>query len=173
LRKAQEEVGKAVGAKQEKLLVEIAQLQQRLAQASSNKEQTISQAQLTRSGHVYVISNIGSFGEDVYKIGMTRRVEPMDRVRELGDASVPFHFDMHAIIYCEDAPQLENQLHREFHQRRVNQVNHRKEFFRVSLAEIAIAVRQHHAEIEFTLVAEAVDHRKSQSLLATYSQPVV
>jgi hypothetical protein len=172
LRKAQEEVGKAVGAKQEKLLAEIAQLQQRLAQASSNKERAISRAQLTRSGHVYIISNIGSFGEDVYKIGMTRRLEPMDRVRELGDASVPFHFDVHAIIYCEDAPQLENQLHREFHQRRVNQVNHRKEFFRVSLAEIATAVRQHHAEIEFTLAAEAVDYRKSQSLLATYSQPV-
>ncbi|RZJ93336.1 MAG: DUF4041 domain-containing protein [Hymenobacter sp.] len=169
LRKAQEEVGKAAGAKQAKLQAEIEQLQLRLAQASLNKERAISRAQLTRSGHVYVISNVGSFGEDVYKIGMTRRLEPMDRVRELGDASVPFHFDVHAIIYCEDAPLLENQLHKEFHKRRVNQVNHRKEFFRVSLTEIAEAVRQHHAEIEFTLAAEAVDYRKSQSLLADYT----
>jgi hypothetical protein len=169
LRKAQEEVGKAAGAKQAKLQAEIELLQERLAQASLNKERAISRAQLTRSGHVYIISNIGSFGEDVYKIGMTRRLEPMDRVRELGDASVPFHFDVHAVIYCEDAPQLENKLHKQFHQRRVNQVNHRKEFFRVSLTEIAEAVRQHHAEIEFTLAAEAVDYRKSQSLLAAYT----
>jgi hypothetical protein len=166
LRKAQEEVGKAAGAKQEKLQAEIALLQERLAQASMNKERAISRAQLTRSGHVYVISNIGSFGEDVYKIGMTRRLEPMDRVRELGDASVPFHFDVHAIIYCEDAPQLENLLHRQFHQRRVNQVNHKKEFFRVSLTEIAEVVKQQHAEIEFTLAAEAVDYRKSVALQA-------
>lgn len=94
----------------------------------------------------------------------------MDRVRELGDASVPFHFDVHAIIYCEDAPQLENLLHRQFHQRRVNQVNYRKEFFRVSLAEIAAVVKQQHAEIEFTLAAEAVDYRKSLALLTPIQQ---
>lgn len=167
LRRAQEDVATANGAKQTKLLAEIQQLQLKLAQASTNKERALSRAQLTRSGHVYVISNIGSFGEDVYKIGMTRRLEPMDRVRELGDASVPFQFDVHAIIYCDDAPTLENTLHRAFHERRVNQVNHKKEFFRVSLPEIADAVRQHHAEIEFTLAAEAADFRKTLAVLNT------
>jgi hypothetical protein len=166
LRKAQEEVASAVGAKQAKLLAEIEQLQFKLSQAHLNKERAVSRAQLTRSGHVYVISNVGSFGEDVYKIGMTRRLDPMDRVKELGDASVPFHFDVHAIIYCDDAPTLENKLHRLFHERRVNQVNYRKEFFRVTLQEIADAVRHNHAEIEFTLAAEAAEYRKTTSLLA-------
>lgn len=165
LRKAQEEVASAVGAKQAKLLAEIEQLQFKLSQAHLNKERAVSRAQLTRSGHVYIISNVGSFGEDVYKIGMTRRLDPMDRVKELGDASVPFHFDVHAIIYCDDAPTLENKLHRLFHERRVNQVNHRKEFFRVTLQEIADAVRHNHAEIEFTLAAEAAEYRKTTSLL--------
>ena len=81
-------------------------------EAQVNKERALSRAQMTRSGHVYIISNIGSFGENVYKIGMTRRLEPADRVRELGDASVPFRFDIHAMIYSEDAPSLENHLHR-------------------------------------------------------------
>ena len=79
---------------------------------------------------MYVLSNIGSFGEGVYKIGMTRRLEPQDRVRELGDASVPFPFDVHMMISCDDAPSLENALHRESHKQRVNKVNFRKEFFR-------------------------------------------
>jgi hypothetical protein len=130
LRKASEEAERAVGAKQEKLLGQIDELQRLLSEAHTNKERAIARAQMTRSGHVYVISNVGSFGEQVYKIGMTRRLDPMDRVRELGDASVPFHFDVHAIIFSEDAPGLENKLHRAFHQRRVNMVNERKEFFR-------------------------------------------
>lgn len=117
------------------------------------------------SGHVYVISNVGSFGEDVYKIGMTRRLDPMERVRELGDASVPFQFDVHAVIYCEDAPALENALHRTFSQRRVNRVNERKEFFRVEIEEIAEAVRRHHGEIEMTNVAEAVEYRKTLAMV--------
>lgn len=127
----------------------------------SFQERAISRAQMTRSGHVYVISNVGSFGEDVYKIGMTRRLDPMDRVRELGDASVPFRFDVHAIIYSEDAPTLENKLHKKFHHRRVNYINHRREFFRVSLDEITKAVHEYHGEIEFTLLAEADEYRKT------------
>lgn len=170
LRKAQEEVGTAAGARQAKLLAEIALLQQKLEQASVNKARALSRAQITRSGHVYVISNVGSFGEDVYKIGMTRRLEPLDRVRELGDASVPFHFDVHAVIYCDDAPGLETKLHRLFHTRRVNQVNHRKEFFRISLPEIADAVLHNHGEIEFTLAAEAAEYRKTVSLLTATDQ---
>jgi hypothetical protein len=122
-------------------------------------------AQMTRSGHVYIISNIGSFGEHVYKIGMTRRLDPMDRVRELGDASVPFHFDVHAIIFSEDAPRLENALHRKFHDRRVNRVNQRKEFFNVTIEEIAEVVQQQHGEIAITLAAEAVDYRKTLAII--------
>jgi hypothetical protein len=121
---------------------------------------------MTRSGHVYVISNLGSFGEEVYKIGMTRRLDPMDRVRELGDASVPFHFDVHAVIYSEDAPGLEAKLHRAFHDRRVNRVNDRKEFFRVGIGEIADAVRQHHGEIEIVREAEAIEYRKTVAMAA-------
>ena len=93
-------------------------------------------AQQTKAGHVYVISNIGSFGDNVFKIGMTRRLEPMDRVKELGDASVPFEFDVHAMIYSDNAPELENIMHKEFDSRRVNLVNSRKEFFKVELQEI-------------------------------------
>lgn len=95
---------------------------------------------MTKSGYVYIISNIGSFGEDVVKIGLTRRLDPDDRVRELGDASVPFGFDTHAMIYSDEAPALEFALHREFADRRINMTNFRKEFFRVSLDEVEQAV---------------------------------
>lgn len=164
LRKANEEAERAVGEKHQKLLWKIEELHRRLDEAHTNKERVIARAQMTRSGHVYVISNIGSFGEQVYKIGMTRRLDPLDRVRELGDASVPFHFDIHAIIYSEDAPALENKLHRMFHHRRINLVNERKEFFRVTIEEIAEAVRQNHGEIEITLAAEAVEYRKTLAM---------
>ena len=97
-------------------------------------------AEMTSSGYVYVISNAGSFGEDVVKIGLTRRLDPDDRVRELGDASVPFSFDTHAMIYSDEAPRLEAALHREFADRRINAVNMRKEFFRVTLDEVEEAV---------------------------------
>ena len=132
--------------------------------AKEENERAISQAQLTRTGHVYVISNIGSFGEDVYKVGMTRRLVPQDRIDELGDASVPFEFDVHAIIRTQDAPKLESELHRTFANRRVNRINERKEFFRVSLEEIAEAVRKHHGDFELTRIAEAAEYRKSLAL---------
>jgi hypothetical protein len=164
LRKAREEVEKAVGEKQQKLYGQIEELQRKLNEAQVNRERAIARAQMTRSGHVYVISNIGSFGDDVFKIGMTRRLDPLDRVRELGDASVPFQFDVHAIIYSEDAPGLETKLHQIFHHRRVNLVNERKEFFRVTIEEIAEAVRRHDASIGITLAAEAVEYRKTLAI---------
>jgi hypothetical protein len=166
LRKAQQDVQKVTGEAQQKLLAQIDALQQQLSQAQQLKQRAISQAQLTKSGHVYVISNIGSFGEDVYKIGMTRRLDPLERVKELGDASVPFQFDVHAVIYCDDAPKLENTLHRLFHHRRMNRINERKEFFRVSLTEIAEAVHANHGEIEFLHEAEAQEYRKTLAMLA-------
>ena len=108
-------------------LLKIQHLSQALQKAHDMKDKATTMAQLTRSGHVYIISNIGSFGEEVYKIGMTRRLEPLDRVRELGDASVPFEFDVHAMIYSEDAPALEKEFHKQFESRRVNLVNDRRE----------------------------------------------
>ena len=118
----------------------IAELEAKLAAAQAESKRARAMAQMTRSGYVYIISNIGSFGDDVVKIGLTRRLDPDDRVRELGDASVPFGFDTHAMIYSEDAPGLEAALHKEFSDRRINASNLRKEFFRVTLDEIEGAV---------------------------------
>lgn len=121
-----------------------------------------------RAGYVYVISNIGSFGEGIYKIGMTRRLEPMDRVHELGDASVPFTFDVHAMIFSDDAPKLESSLHTAFEDKKVNLLNGRKEFFRVSLDEIEEVIKNNHDKlIEFNKVALAEQYRETQQLLAT------
>jgi hypothetical protein len=166
LRKAREEAERASGSKQQKLQAQIEELQRKLSEAHANKERALTRAQMTRAGHVYIISNIGSFGEQVYKIGMTRRLEPMDRVKELGDASVPFEFDVHAIIPTEDAPGLENKLHRAFHHRRVNRVNEKKEFFRVELHEIIEFVRDNHSEeVQIVHHAEAEEYRKTVALL--------
>ena len=164
LEKARKEISQDV-KHQEKFQKQIEFLEQKLAEAESNKERAIARAQITRSGHVYVISNIGSFGEGVYKIGMTRRLDPFDRVKELGDASVPFKFDVHAIIYADDAPSLEKKLHKKFEHLRINRINSRKEFFRVSLDEIIEAVEEFHCITEFTLIAEAEEYRKTVSVL--------
>ena len=119
----------------------IAELEATLAEAQAESERARAMAEMTRSGYVYIISNIGSFGDDMVKIGSTRRLDPDDRVRELGGASVPFRFDTHAMIYSEDAPALEAALHTQFTDRRVNASNLRKEFFRIALDEIEEAVR--------------------------------
>lgn len=118
-----------------------------------------------KAGYVYVISNIGSFGEGVYKIGMTRRLDPMERIRELSDASVPFNFDVHALIFCDDAPRLEAALHREFENRKLNIVNQRREFFRVSLAEIEEVVRENYDKtVEFAEIPDAEQFRTSEKM---------
>lgn len=115
-----------------------------------------------RAGYVYVISNIGAFGENVYKIGMTRRLEPKDRIDELGGASVPFRFDIHALIFSDDAPKLETALHNAFADKRVNMVNGRKEFFRVSLEEIERVVRENYDKtVDFRYLPDAQQYRES------------
>ncbi len=111
----------------------IKELEEKVKDLESQRENVLQREQNTRAGFVYIISNIGSFGENVYKIGMTRRLEPMDRVKELGSASVPFEFDVHAMIFSEDAPALENILHKTFEKYAVNKVNPRKEFYRIDL----------------------------------------
>lgn len=165
LAKAKEELSKATD--EERIITEqrIQDLEQQLAEAQAKEERAKSMAEQTRKGHVYVISNIGSFGEKVYKIGLTRRLEPMDRVKELGDASVPFSFDVHAMIYSDDAPALETALHREFAHVRVNAVNLRKEFFRVDLKSIKSTVeRISGSEAEFKMTALAEDYYETRRL---------
>ena len=115
-----------------------------------------------RAGYVYVISNIGAFGEDVYKIGMTRRLEPEERIAELSGASVPFRFDIHAMIFSNDAPKLEAALHNELADKKINLVNGRKEFFRVSLEEIKRVVRENHDKtVDFVNIPDAEQYRES------------
>lgn len=118
-----------------------------------------------RAGYVYVISNIGAFGENVYKIGMTRRLDPQDRVDELGDASVPFNFDVHAMIFSDDAPRLEAALHNAFADRKLNFVNQRREFFNVTLDEIKKVVKENYdRSVEFVELAPAEQYRESLKL---------
>lgn len=121
-------------------------------------------AQQTKRGHVYIISNVGSFGEDVFKIGLTRRLEPLDRIHELGDASVPFDFDVHALIVSDDAPALERALHRHFLNAQLNKVNPRKEFFRASLTMIRVEVEKLGIQASWTMIASAVQYRESAAI---------
>lgn len=164
LAKAQAEAAKAFGDNLDKLNSEIADLSVKLEEAHQKNERALSMAQQTRAGHVYVISNIGSFGEDIYKIGMTRRLEPLDRVKELGDASVPFYFDVHAMIYSEDAPAMENSLHKAFAGKRLNLVNLRKEFFNVTLDDIQEEVYKISKDADFVLTIEAQEYYQSQMI---------
>lgn len=171
LEKAQKELGLVSGEELDKLNSQIEKLKQNLAEANEIKERAISRAQETKSGHVYIISNLGSFGENVYKIGMTRRLEPMDRVKELGDASVPFTFDLHAMIFSENAPELENLLHKEFDDRRINKVNYKKEYFSATLDEIEQVIKDKYTkEVDFIKVSEAQQFRETQSIIKQLAQ---
>jgi hypothetical protein len=140
LAKARLEAG--AGNNSDELQKRIIELESALDEAHQNFERAKAMAELTKSGFIYIISNVGSFGEGIVKIGMTRRLDPNDRVKELGDASVPFGFDTHAMIYADNAPALENSLHQEFAEHRVNMANMRKEFFRVSLEDVENAVER-------------------------------
>lgn len=157
LEKARIELEKASESEKAIMAARVSQLEVDLAEALARGERAKSMAEQTKKGYIYVISNIGSFGEDVYKIGMTRRLDPMERVRELSNASVPFPFDVHAMIYYEDAPKLESQLHKEFNNNRVNAVNLRKEFFNVELEKIRDMVEKitdNEADFKMTVLAE-------------------
>jgi hypothetical protein len=159
-REMEEKLSKEKGQYEEQL----ADLQQKWEEAEERNQRAKSMAQQTKKGHVYVISNIGSFGENIYKIGMTRRLDPMDRVKELGDASVPFEFDVHAIIFSEDAPSLETKLHHAFEQNRVNKINKRKEFFKTSLASIKELTDSEHLDCHWTIKARAEQFKESLAL---------
>lgn len=148
----------------ERLKMQIEKLEGAVVEAQQRNQRAMSLAQTQKAGHVYIISNIGSFGEGVYKIGMTRRLEPMERVVELGDASVPFPFDVHGMIWTEDAPALEAALHRAFQERRVNVVNGRKEFFRVSLDEIRAELKRLNIDAALIEHPLAAQYRDSMAL---------
>lgn len=164
MEKARAEIAKAKEEQRAKYELKLQELTIKLSEAEAKNQRALSMAQQTRSGHVYIISNIGSFGEDVFKIGMTRRLEPTDRVRELGDASVPFPFDVHAMIYSEDAPTLENELHKYFALNQMNKVNPRKEFFKVPISEIKSEIENRGLNVKWTITAEAAEYRESLAI---------
>jgi len=162
LLKAQKKAEQLAGAERARLERMIEDIKAEKARLEEKQTRAMSQAQITRAGYIYVISNEGSFGEGVVKIGMTRRLEPMDRVRELGDASVPFRFDVHALAFVEDAPALEKTLHDVFNDRRVNTENFRKEFFRVSLEEVRSVIEEKGIDTDWYLIAEAKEYHESE-----------
>lgn len=148
----------------------IKHLQEQLRNLQDEKVSINKRLENTRAGYVYIISNVGSFGENIYKIGVTRRLEPRDRIRELSSASVPFEFDIHAIIFSDDAPKLENTLHKHFKHQEVNRINPRKEFFNVSLEEIKdVVLREHNDTVRFEMDAEAYQYRESIKLIESLS----
>jgi len=162
--KARAEAEHASAGERAKLEAELAELTERLADAEAKGQRALSMAQQTRAGNVYVISNVGSFGEGVLKIGMTRRLVPDDRIKELGDASVPFGFDVHAMIRSEDAPALERMLHSAFDDARINKVNYRKEFFRIPLERVRTFTAEKGLEVTFTMAGDAREYRETLAL---------
>jgi hypothetical protein len=161
--KAQMEAAALQDEEMSKLRQRLAELESQMANVETKKEDIIN-LQNGKAGTVYIISNIGSFGEGVYKVGMTRRLEPQERIDELGNASVPFPFDVHCFIFSEDAVALENRLHAELNSRRVNRVNLRKEFFSIGIDELRQMVEHIDPTASFTETALAEQYRQSLSM---------
>lgn len=162
LAKLNEQLATASAADQEAIAERKAQIEKQLEKIDTAFRDVDYREANQRAGYVYIISNIGAFGENVYKIGMTRRLDPMDRIDELGDASVPFKFDVHAMIFSEDAPGLEAALHNAFADKKLNFVNQRREFFNVSLDEIKKVVRDNYDKsVEFIETPPAEQYRES------------
>ena len=167
LRNIEDQLTKNDISEEERRLLELKkeELKLKIQDGNNNLKDIDYRQENQKAGYVYIISNIGSFGENVYKIGMTRRLDPMDRVNELGDASVPFKFDVHAMIFSEDAPKLENALHKAFDDKKVNMVNKRREFFKVTLDEIEQVVKANFDKtIEFKKIPEAEQFRISEKM---------
>lgn len=148
--------------KRQLLLDKKAELDSQIASLHKKLEDVDYRQNNQKAGYVYIISNIGAFGENIYKIGMTRRLDPQDRIDELGDASVPFNFDVHAMIFTEDAPALESVLHKTFENKKLNMINARREFFNVTLDEIEKVVKENFDKtVDFKKIAEAEQYRES------------
>lgn len=149
--------------RREEISLKLTELHAQLAQVEEKKDE-ITKLQNGKAGNVYIISNLGSFGDHVFKVGMTRRLDPQDRVNELGDASVPFKFDVHSFIFSEDAVSLEYELHRRLNACRLNKVNLRKEFFTISLDELEQLVQEINPTAEFNRTMLAEDYHQSLSM---------
>lgn len=171
LAKARAEAESVVGPKLEAFNEQIRVLEADLAQAQQQFARADAMAEHTKSGFVYIISNVGSFGENVVKIGMTRRLDPEERIRELGDASVPFVFDIHAVLHSDDAPALERALHTEFDGSRVNTTNAQKEFFRATIDEVEAAVKRVAPSAQFFRDFEAQEYRETLARRTQQLQP--
>ena len=141
-------------------------LEEKIKLLQSDKENVLQREANAKAGFVYIISNIGSFGENIYKIGMTRRLEPMDRIKELSSASVPFEFDVHAMIFSDDAPAVEAMLHKHFEQFAVNKINPRKEFYQLDIDEIErIVLSEYNNTVQFTKIPLATEYRQSLAIM--------
>lgn len=152
----------------EKLNARILELQAQLSDVIVKKDEII-KLQNGKAGNVYIISNLGSFGDDVFKIGMTRRLNPQDRIDELGSASVPFKFDVHSFIFSENASDLETEIHKKLNDKRLNKVNMRKEFFKLSIEELEKLVNEIEPTAEFNKTMLAQEFRQSLSTDENYS----
>lgn len=162
LEKIEAQLATASETDKENLLKKKADIESKLIEIDNSIKDIDYREANARAGYVYIISNIGSFGENVYKIGMTRRLEPQDRVDELGDASVPFNFDVHAMIFSDDAPKLETALHKAFENKKLNMINSRREFFNVTIEEIEEVVKKNYDKtVEFIKLAPAEQYRES------------
>lgn len=154
-----------IDAEKQLYMDKIKELEEKIKTLESDKETVLEREANAKAGFVYIISNIGSLGENIYKIGMTRRLEPMDRIKELSSASVPFEFDVHAMIFSSDAPELENTLHKYFADKAVNKVNPRKEFYNVDIDEIERVVKENYNDtVQFTKIPMATEYRQSLNM---------
>lgn len=170
LEKINEQISNASADELPALLEKKSEIESQLAEIDKSIKDIDYREANARAGYVYIISNIGAFGENVYKIGMTRRLEPMERIDELGDASVPFNFDVHAMIFSDNAPALEAALHTAFENRKLNMINKRREFFNVTLDEIEAVVRKNYDKtVEFTRLPQAEQYRESMKIRAELS----
>ena len=162
IEKLMEQANTSEGEKNQALLDRIKELELHLAGLVEKKDEIIN-LQNGKAGYVYVISNLGSFGDDVFKIGMTRRLNPQERIDELGSASVPFKFDVHSFIFSQDAVKLESDIHAALESRRLNKVNLRKEFFKLPIDELENLVERIDPTAEFNRTMQAEQYRQSQS----------
>ena len=163
IEKLSEQMQEADDEKSRALLDRIKELETQLADLSVKRDEIIN-LQNGKAGYVYIISNLGSFGGDVFKVGMTRRLNPQERIDELGSASVPFKFDVHSFIFSDDAVKLESDLHSALNSRRLNKVNLRKEFFKISIDELEQLVEQFDPAAEFNRTMQAEQYYQSLSL---------
>lgn len=168
MEKLHKQLQTADDTKSEAVFARLAELEMLLSQVTEKKE-TISRLQNGKAGYVYIISNLGSFGDHTFKIGMTRRLNPQDRIDELGDASVPFKFDVHSFIFSQDASDLETAIHHRLNDRRLNKVNLRKEFFNITLDELEALVYELEPSAEFNRTMAAEQYRQSLSMKEVFS----